>query len=100
MEGDFKNLNAGRRAILIVVVAYLVRHPGAKDTAEGIRKWWHDPNQPEGQPAELDDVIERLVTRNWLLKREAAQETFFGANPASLEEMAHFLIKTANETKE
>lgn len=77
--------------ILISVVRYLVGHPEAKDTAEGIRRWWRSPTEPEWPPEEFDRALKLLIARNWVEVRGTAQEPLYRAHPESLEEMRRFL---------
>jgi hypothetical protein len=94
MGGDFTNPSSSRHAILAAIVRYVVKHPDAKDTVEGIRKWWRDPGEPEWSAADLEGVIHHLVQKNWLVVRDTAQDALFGANPAMLQEMLEFLSGT------
>ena len=42
-----------------------MRHPEAKDTAEGIRLWWL-PAGAEADPREVTAALDELVDRHWL----------------------------------
>jgi hypothetical protein len=46
------------------ILSYLMRHPDAKDTLEGITQWW----LPAGSagPMEVDRLLEALVRKGWL----------------------------------
>ena len=100
MEGDFTNPHTTRGKILAGLIRYLVRHPGAKDTAEGIRHWWRDADQPEWRAEDLEAVLEYLVERNWAAARDAPAGRLFGAGTVSLDEMQRFLEEYAGEEKE
>jgi len=60
----------GRASIQRLVLDYFMRHPEAKDTAEGIRLWW----LPAGHTLDLPEVtaaLDDLVARHWLHGRGA-----------------------------
>jgi hypothetical protein len=88
------NASSPSEAIFRAIVHYLVRHPAAKDTADGIRRWWREGGEPDWPVEELSRAINRLVDRGWLTVRGTAQEPLFGANPESLEQMSQFLMET------
>ena len=41
---------------------YLVAHPGAADTAAGIRKWWLPGRFAEAPPHRIQEALGRLVS--------------------------------------
>jgi len=100
MEGEFTNPTSSRGRILLALIRYLIRHPDAKDTSEGIRRWWHNEDEPEWLAEDLEAVLKFLVERNWAVMREAPAGKLFGAGAASLEEMQRFLEEYAREEKE
>ena len=76
-----------RRSIL----DYLVRHPDAKDTREGVINWWiAKPCRDEGLAAE---ALEDLVTRGWILKRNTASQPIYSLNHARLGEIRDFVTQ-------
>lgn len=97
MADDLANSREPLREILTGVVRYLVGHPRAKDTLEGIRRWWPAAGTPEWPPAELEEVLEELAAREWVLIRDTAQGRLWGANPSRLAEMERYLVEHTKE---
>jgi hypothetical protein len=55
------------------ILRYLVEHPDAKDTIEGITRWRIQPQRPEGDEWKRDLVqgaMDDLVARGWIVRRE------------------------------
>jgi hypothetical protein len=62
----------GRSAVITEILRYLVEHPDAKDTIEGIARWWIQPQRPEGDEWKRDLVqgaMDELVARGWVVRR-------------------------------
>jgi hypothetical protein len=70
------------------VTDYLLRHPEAKDTLEGIRQWWMPDDQVEPRTDELQLVLDELVSRGWLVELELpASPKLYGLNKQSLNQI-------------
>jgi hypothetical protein len=57
------------------ILRYLVAHPDAKDTVDGIARWWiapagHDPDRREWNRSVVQEAIDALVARGWVVRRE------------------------------
>jgi len=87
----------GSRRLMVIrgILQYLVMRPEAKDTVEGVCRWWlpHDCGdlgswgEDEVQPA-LDDLVER----GWVTTREMTpSHTIYGLNSDRLETIKAFL---------
>jgi hypothetical protein len=59
-----------RRLLRAAIVAYLVRHPAASDTAEGICRWWLRPSGCEDDVAMVQGALEELVGAGKMQRRE------------------------------
>jgi hypothetical protein len=63
----------GRSAVITEILRYLVEHPDAKDTIEGITRWWIQPQRPERDEWKRDlvqDAMDELVARGWVVRRD------------------------------
>lgn len=62
-EDEFaKRLMALEREIM----SYLLQHPNAKDTAEGIAQWWLPRTYSGLRAGALADALEDLQKRGWI----------------------------------
>ena len=71
------------------ILDYLVRHPGAKDTMEGVIHWWIAKPCPAERIA--IETVEDLVTRGWILKRATSGHPIYSLNHAHLNEIREFV---------
>ncbi|HEX6912840.1 MAG TPA: hypothetical protein VF142_20700 [Longimicrobium sp.] len=73
------------------IVRYLVQHPDAKDTIEGILRWWFAPGHGHA-PGEVQAALDALVDRGWLVERTVPPgRKLYGASPGRLDEMRALL---------
>jgi len=59
-----------RRLLRDAVVAYLVKHPAASDTAEGICRWWLRPSGYEDDVTIVEGALVELVGARKMQRRE------------------------------
>ena len=52
------------------ILAYLMGHPGAQDTLEGIAEWWLLEQRIKRQMAVVREALADLVAENLVLKRQ------------------------------
>lgn len=75
-----------------LILGYLCSHPEAKDTAEGVRRWWL---LAEGIEADRDRVrvaLDYLVTWGWLLRTTSYSGlAVYGLNKERLPSLQWFL---------
>lgn len=74
------------------LLQYMVQHPEAMDTTEGIREWWlRDISQTVSEDT-LAMVIVELELKGWLIRREtAASKVLYRINPDALDEIRESL---------
>ncbi|ULA68044.1 MAG: hypothetical protein LZF62_310118 [Nitrospira sp.] len=73
------------------ILDYLVRHPGAKDTREGVINWWIAKPCPDERVAM--EALEAFVARGWILKRATSSQPIYSVNHAQLNEIREFLTQ-------
>jgi hypothetical protein len=73
------------QAVAAEILQYLVAHPLARDTVEGVLKWWLPTHPvPRTKKIVVQDVLKLLVIQGRLTKRVISHsEDVYGANEAS-----------------
>ncbi len=51
------------------ILAYLIDHPDAQDTLEGVVEWWMPERKLRYQVALIKDAIGELVKNEWVIAR-------------------------------
>jgi hypothetical protein len=63
---------SGQPAIASDILAYLVEHPQAQDTLEGIVQWWLVEQRIKQVISEVKSALEELVRQGLVLEHEGA----------------------------
>jgi hypothetical protein len=58
------------RNIAWLILAYLSCSPDAKDTAEGVQKWWMSGMQASMDAKRVQGALDELVKAGWLISSE------------------------------
>jgi hypothetical protein len=83
-----------RRAVIQAILQYLIRNPDAKDTLEGILKWWLPEAQGEWGKEDVQKALHVLTSKGWLLRRRTSpSEEIYGVNKDKLAEIRRFLSR-------
>ena len=72
----------------LAILGYLLDHPEASDTAEGIVAWWLLEREIRDQRSNVARVLPALVAEGWILASQAADARLrYRVNPRRLEEI-------------
>jgi hypothetical protein len=78
------------------IMSYWLERPDAKDTIEGIEKWWLRKNVPQRRRIDVQRALDYLTANGWLIKREiGASIDLYGINPTRSDEIKEFLGSSA-----
>ncbi len=81
-----------RRETAQEILRYFLSHPAAKDTLEGIAKWWLDRQRVERGVEEVAESLRLLVARGFVVEHLGrATQPFYQMNPAKRTEIEDFL---------
>ena len=92
--------SSGRREMLIrCLLWYVLQHPDAKDTLQGILQWWLPRDRVERGEKEVQEALDELVARGWLTRRQPPpSQTLYGVNREKLEEIEAFVREPESAT--
>ena len=97
---DASQLPGDQRRLLRQILAYVTAHPEAKDTLEGIRRWWGPSGRVELSSEEIQNVLNFLVARGWVTEREVTPAPrIYGLNQKLLAEITAFLQELEGKAK-
>ena len=74
------------------ILAYLVEHPEARDTLEGILEWWLLERKIKRQKDQVKEALTELVSKGFVLEQKKANsQTQYSINQSKYEEIQkHF----------
>jgi hypothetical protein len=80
------------------ILQYLIDHPDAKDTTQGILRWWLVGGLAVWNEAAVQGALDALVARGWLTQRQTtSSQHLYGVDREKLEEIKVFLRKREDE---
>jgi hypothetical protein len=78
--------------VLIAVLRYMVEHPDAKDTMEGIIEWWSPAAGACRSERDVRAAVEFLLEKSWITVRNVGDTgKLYGVWREQLPEMRAFL---------
>ena len=79
------------------ILAYLVDHPEAQDTLEGIVQWWLLERKIKYQAERVKDTLDELVATGSILKDQGGDARIrYRLNPDKHEKIRAFLREKGN----
>ena len=83
----------GDKQVIREILQYLWAHPNAKDTFDGVLRWWRPKNTPEWRKDDLQKGLDFLILKSWLTVRNLSRgQKIYGLNTEFMEEIKKFLI--------
>ena len=74
------------------ILAYLVEHPEAQDTVEGIVEWWLLERQIKFQTARVKEALFELVAKGLVIELKGSNsKTHYRINKSKYEDIKSFL---------
>jgi Fe2+ or Zn2+ uptake regulation protein len=81
------------------ILSYLLRHPNAQDTLEGIAEWWIMEEQIYQKYREVDEALNILVEENLVVKTQYANsDTLYSLN-AEKKALIETIVEDSSEIK-
>ena len=78
--------------IAFEILAYLVEHPDARDTADGIAQWWILEQCVKRQAPLVNEAIDYLVEKKFIVGHKAKDsKTHYRINRLKVKEVAALL---------
>ena len=95
------NLNNNEKAhICNEILSYLVEHPGAMDTIEGIVGWWLLEQKIKHQTGKIKEALEELVDKGLLVEQQGKDvHTYYQLNWDAYEKIRSLVIKSEEHGK-
>ena len=95
MNGSKQEESTDRRqALMQEILQYLTAHPDAKDTVDGILKWWLPGHPIEWEKEEVQETLDHFVSKGWLVIRPLSlSRKLYCVKKGQLKEMKRFLQK-------
>ena len=72
------------------ILRYLMLHTGARDSPDGIRVWWLEPDCTATLP-EVEEALAELVTLGWVEPRGEGDVHLFGLLANATDEIRRYL---------
>ena len=86
--------------VIVHILHYLTEHPDAKDTIQGMLRWWLPKKRVERRKEEVRAAVDDLVARGWMTKRQITpSRSIYGMNKEKQEEIKAFLREHESEAE-
>ena len=83
-------------ALVWLILGYLSSHPDAKDTVDGVEKWWLNAMEIDMHSSTVRGSLDHLVKLGWLVSyRRQGSGVVYGLNRDRREQLRKFLEASA-----
>ncbi len=80
-----------------LILQYLIEHPDAKDSSEGIQMWWLPKGHSDRARDEVQSALDLLTSKGWLTKRgRIPSKEIYGMSKDRISEIKSFLLSGAS----
>jgi hypothetical protein len=79
------------RGLQVDILSYLLEHPEAKDTVEGIMHWWLPRQRAQVGIDDVRHALDELVNKGWLAATSAGQTKLYALEPGRRDEIARWV---------
>lgn len=77
------------------ILQYFIEHPDAKDTPEGISKWWRPTGKSEWRKEDIQSALDTLTSKGWLTVRSTSPpHKIYGFNKKYIKSIRAYLLKS------
>jgi hypothetical protein len=84
-------------AVAWLILGYLYSHPDAKDTVDGVEKWWLNDMEINMDARTVQGSLDQLVKSGWLVSyQRQGTGVVYGLNRERREKLRKFLHITAD----
>jgi hypothetical protein len=83
------------------ILKYCVEHPDAKDTVDGILRWWFPAGEGHWRVDEVNSALTALTAKGWMTSRKVQHaEEIYGISKQKIPEIQIFLNSSAGAARE
>jgi hypothetical protein len=74
------------------ILSYLIEHPDAQDSIEGITQWWILERRIQAMLTSVQRIVDELAARQWLIQTKSHDEiSMYRVNKEKLHEIQSYL---------
>ncbi len=100
MKSDGKKPDSHQQPVIREILRYLIEHPGAKDSIDGVIWWWLPRECLKYRDEDVLQALNHLVSRRWVIASRVTKSTVvYGVVAARLGEIRRFLNITAAQDR-
>jgi len=77
------------------ILQYLIEHPDAKDTPEGISNWWRPTGKSEWRKEDIQSALTKLASKGWVTMRDSSpSQRIYGFNKQYMKAIKAYLVNS------